>query len=233
MNAQQSEQQPSDLVATLTRAAATLTAQRPGDDATPMSVLALRSRAAVVVECFRQVAAQTPIGALGVDFVAAAQWLSGYYTQAAAGLQQQAQPTLLGAGGASLTGAATPVQLGRVAEAISDVASMWQMVGEAAQRDGYAAMVARYEAWRSVGGCEPDADVLEYFGGVAPDTATVPGILRIWTTVVAGLVTTVTSGQLRGGRQEVMAMTSIMAQTAREAAVMAAMMGVEGSEAVS
>jgi len=201
MNAQQ---QTSDLVATLTRAAAALTAQRPDDDATPMSVLALRSRAAVVVECFRQVAVQQmpPIGALGVDFVAAAQWLSGYYTQAAAGLQQQARPTLLGVDGVNLTGAATPMQLSSVAEAIRDVASMWQMVGEAAQQHEEAAV---------------------------SEQATVTGILRIWTAVVAGLVTTVTSGQLRGGRQEVMAMTSIMAQTAREAAVMAATMGIEDS----
>ncbi len=168
-----------------------------------MSTLAIRGRAAVVVECFRQVVTQQAIAALGVDFVTAAQWLSGYYEHAAAGLQQ-ARPTLLGADGAALS--STPAQLGRVGE----MASMWREVAEAAQT---------YEAalFDSAGTAAPDPSL---------DVATVPGILRIWTAVTASLVQTVTTW--RGGRQEVILLTQVMAQTAREAAVMAAMLGQQG-----
>jgi len=169
-----------------------------------MSTLAIRGRAAVVVECFRQVVTQQAIAALGVDFVTAAQWLSGYYEHAAAGLQQ-ARPTLLGADGAALS--STPAQLGRVGEALGEMASMWREVAEAAQT---------YEAalFDSAGTAAPDPSL---------DVATVPGILRIWTAVTASLVQTVTTW--RGGRQEVILLTQVMAQTAREAAVMAAMLG--------
>lgn len=201
-------QQPakSDLVATLDRAHNQLT-QR-ADETTPMSTLAIRGRAAVVVECFRQVVTQLetmrqPIAALGVDFVTAAQWLSGYYEHAAAGLQQQARPTLLGADGAALS--STPAQLGRVGEALGEMASMWREVNEAA--------------------AEAEKPTL-----TAADIATVPGILRIWTAVTASLVQTVTTW--RGGRQEVILLTQVMAQTAREAAVMAAMLGQQGDEEV-
>lgn len=196
----------SDLVATLDRAHSQLT-QR-ADETTPMSTLAIRGRAAVVVECFRQVVTQQAIAALGVDFVTAAQWLSGYYTQATEGLKQQARPTLLGADGAALS--STPAQLGRVGEALGEMASMWREVAEAAQT---------YEAalFDSAGTAAPDPSL---------DVATVPGILRIWTAVTASLVQTVTTW--RGGRQEVILLTQVMAQTAREAAVMAAMLGQQG-----
>jgi len=196
-------QQPakSDLGSTLDRAHDQLT-QR-ADETTPMSTLAIRGRAAVVVECFRQVVTQQPIAALGVDFVTAAQWLSGYYEHAAEGLQQQARPTLLGADGAALS--STPAQLGRVGEALGEMASMWREV----------ALVA----------AEAEKPTL-----TAADIATVPGILRIWTAVTASLVQTVTTW--RGGRQEVILLTQVMAQTAREAAVMAAMLGQQGDEEV-
>lgn len=224
MNTTPQSEQPGDLVATLTRAAAALTTQRPGDDATPMSVLALRSRAAVVVECFRQVAVQQmpPIGALGVDFVAAAQWLSGYYEHAAAGLQQQARPTLLGADGAALS--STPAQLGRVGEALGEMASMWCEVAEAVAETEKPCMASDQEHFfggASTANCTN-------CGTTQPDVATVPGILRIWTAVTASLVQTVTTW--RGGRQEVVLLTQVMAQTAREAAVMAAMLGQQGDE---
>jgi len=197
-------QQPakSDLVSTLDRAYNELT--KRADETTPMSTLAIRSRAAVIVECFRQVVTQLetmrqPIAALGVDFVTAAQWLSGYYEHAAAGLQQQARPTLLGADGAALS--STPAQLGRVGEALGEMASMWREVASVA--------------------AEAEKPTL-----TAADVATVPGILRIWTAVTASLVQTVTTW--RGGRQEVILLTQVMAQTAREAAVMAAMLGEQG-----
>jgi heme exporter protein D len=67
-------------------------------------------------------------------------------------------------------------------------------------------------------------------GTTPPNIATVPGILRIWTAVTASLVQTVTTW--RGGRQEVILLTQVMAQTAREAAVMAAMLGQQGDEEV-
>jgi hypothetical protein len=190
-------QQPakSDLASTLDRAHEQLT-QR-ADETTPMSTLAIRGRAAVVVECFRQVVTQLetmrqPIAALGVDFVTAAQWLSGYYEHAAEGLQQQARPTLLGADGTALS--STPAQLGRVGEALGEMASMWREVAAVAQ------------------GETSEADII--------------AILRIWTAVTASLVQTVTTW--RGGRQEVILLTQVMAQTAREAAVMAAMLGQQG-----
>jgi hypothetical protein len=56
--------------------------------------------------------------------------------------------------------------------------------------------------------------------------ADIIAILRIWTAVTASLVQTVTTW--RGGRQEVILLTQVMAQTAREAAVMAAMLGQQG-----
>ncbi len=212
-------QQPtkSDLVATLDRSHSQLT-QR-ADETTPMSTLAIRGRAAVVVECFRQVVTQLetmrqPIAALGVDFVTAAQWLSGYYEHAAAGLQQQARPTLLGADGAALS--STPAQLGRVGEALGEMASMWREVS-------IAVAIERE--------CDP-GDLCELHKPcqkhTTSDIATVPGILRIWTAVTASLVQTVTTW--RGGRQEVVLLTQVMAQTAREAAVMAAMLGQQGDE---
>ena len=189
-----------------------------------MSTLAIRSRAAIVVECFRQVVTQQetmrqPIAALGVDFVTAAQWLSGYYTQAATELKQQARPTLLGADGAALS--STPAQLGRVGEALGEMASMWREVAEAAEAKTpcMALDQEHFFGGASTANCTN-------CGTTPPNIATVPGILRIWTAVTASLVQTVTTW--RGGRQEVILLTQVMAQTAREAAVMAAMLGQQG-----
>lgn len=235
----QPTQPSSDLVTTLQRCVKVLDAVNNRDDV-PMARLAACRRGLVTTSAFLQTAEQAGIAALGVDFVAAARWLSGYYEHAAEGLREQSKPLLLSGNGQVLNNAPTATQLQHVGEALVATASMWREVGDAAQRPGYDEMVERYDAWVKTAGWhggsgatqddaavrgEPDADLLEYFGNVAPDMATVPGILRIWTSVVAALCNAVTSGQLRGGRQEVVVMTQLMVQTAREAAVMAATLG--------
>ncbi len=216
-DASQAQPQQSDLAITLQRCCDAL--QRELDDhATPSSRLALCKRGLLIVGLFLGAEMQQPIGAVGVDFVAAAQWLGGFYEHQAQGLRDQIPNVLITE--------AAPAQQSRlnVVDMLTSTSQTWLLVAQAAQRSGYADMIQRYEAWK-LQGCEPDADMLEYFGGVAPDVATVPGILRIWTAVTAALATSVTSGQLRGGRSEVVVMTQVMVSTAREAAVMAAMLG--------
>lgn len=208
---------PSDLVATLRRACDALASITQKDDV-PSSRLQVVGRALVTASAFLQTAEQSAIGALGVDFVAAARWLSGYYKHAAAGLKAQSRPLLFGGNGQALGEEPTATQLGNVMEALAATSSMWREVAEAAEAN-MPCMASDQE--HHFGSASTSA--CTNCGETAPEPATYPGIVRIWTAVTSSLCNTVTSGR-GGSRQEVVVMTQVMVQTAREAAVMAAML---------
>lgn len=199
-----------DLVVTLQRCADALSS-RLGQDDVPVAQLSRLARAHMQAVVFLQTAAQQPIGAVGDDFVGAAAWLGGYYDAAAGDLEGQATSTLIvfGADGGAPQQQPNPTAVANVVTALRDTASMWRDIASAAATPAQPQI--------TIGEPAPDA---------APDASqpSVAGIMRIWTAVASSLASTITSGQVRD-RREIGVMTSIMVQTCREAAIMAAMLG--------
>lgn len=225
----QPAQPPNNLVATLRRCCDVLAKSCDADDVA-LKTLTARRRALVVAAVFLSAMEQQPAAALGVDFVAAARWLVGYYEHAAQGLAEQSRPVLVGSNGQALGGngaAAASLQLGRVGDALCETAASWREIAEAAEDRAPCLTCGHTDPKHSAAHlrhCGEDCPC----AAKAQDTATYHGVVRIWTAVVASLCNTVTSRQVpRGGSQEVVVMTQVMVQTAREAAVMAALLGGE------
>lgn len=204
---------PADLLPTLMRCAAALDAASNATD-TPLSRMRLLRRAGMLVVVFAQTASQQSISAVGDDFIGAATWLAGYYDNAAAGLRGQASSMLIVLPGNDAASSPAAQGITRVVDALIETATMWREIATAAAVPAIPRIV--------VG--EPDPMATDDATGAAHSTPAVAGIMRIWTTVSSTLASTVTSGQI-GNRQELTALTQVMVQTCREAAVMAAMLG--------
>lgn len=166
---------------------ATLTKSLDADD---VAVSKLRSRRVALahVDVFFQVLAQVPVMASGADFVAGASWLRSYYRQVAAATSEAARGASVLRPDGQLLGGGLAEQHQRMLGDLKVKAAMWdEVVGAAAMYR--ADMLDRYEAWKR-SNTEPEAEMLEYFGGVAPsESQSSPvGTLRIWTAVAAAAV---------------------------------------------
>lgn len=121
-----------DLVVTLQRCIAALS-QRLNSEDTPLAQMSRLRRACTVIVTFMQTAMGQPIGAIGDDFVGAAQWLAGYYEAAATDFAAQATSTLTIVGADATTQSRpSPEVVANVTTALHDTAAMWRDIATSA-----------------------------------------------------------------------------------------------------
>lgn len=187
------------------------------------STLSSRGQALAVVDLMRQIVSQSHCDATASDFAGAAQWLAGWYVEqhaAAVHIGASASPLLLGADGKAAQSASHSLPP-HLVEGLARGAGMWGEVVRVLSTDGgHLDMLKRYETWSAQSAEEPEADLLEYFGAVQPVPCTLHGVMRIWTHIVAALVTMLYGGGTRS-RQEAVALAMMLGQLSREAAAMA------------